>query len=98
MPDRAQRAKGAAEEAKGKAKKETGRVTRNRSQEAAGGAEKTRRPRDRRSAPDAVVHVGDPVALEDPGALELDLLGSEVVEQPTALAEQHRDEMDLELV
>ena len=39
MPDRAQRAKGAAEETKGKAKKETGRVTRNRSQEAEGAAE-----------------------------------------------------------
>ena len=39
MPDRAQRAKGAAEEAKGKVKKETGRATRNRSQEAEGTAE-----------------------------------------------------------
>lgn len=39
MADRAQRAKGAGEEAKGKVKKETGRVTRNRSQEAAGAAE-----------------------------------------------------------
>ena len=39
MPDRAQRAKGAAEEVKGKAKKETGRVSRNRSQEAGGAAE-----------------------------------------------------------
>lgn len=39
MADRAQRAEGAAEETKGKVKKETGRVTRNRSQEAAGAAE-----------------------------------------------------------
>jgi uncharacterized protein YjbJ (UPF0337 family) len=39
MGDRTQRTKGAAKEAKGKVKKETGRVTRNRSQEAAGAAE-----------------------------------------------------------
>jgi len=42
MPDRAQRAKGAAEKAKGKANKETGRVTRNRSQEAAGAVRRRR--------------------------------------------------------
>src|SRR3954467_3300483 len=34
-----------------------------------------------RSALDAVVHVGDAVPLEDPGALELDVLGIEVVEE-----------------
>ena len=39
MPDRTQRAKGAAKETAGKAKKETGRVTRNRSQQAAGAAD-----------------------------------------------------------
>ncbi len=44
------------------------------------------------------MHVRDAVPLEDPGALELDVLGAEVVEAPASLAEQHRDEMDLELV
>jgi uncharacterized protein YjbJ (UPF0337 family) len=39
MGDREQRGKGAAEEAKGRVKKETGRVTQNRSQEGAGAAE-----------------------------------------------------------
>jgi uncharacterized protein YjbJ (UPF0337 family) len=39
MGDRTQRAKGAAEEAKGQVKKETGRATRNRSQQAGGAAE-----------------------------------------------------------
>ena len=39
MGDRTQRAKGAAEEAKGEVKKETGRVTRNRPHEAGGAAE-----------------------------------------------------------
>jgi hypothetical protein len=43
-----------------------------------------------RSALDAVVHVGDTVPLEDPGALELDVLGSEVVEETAPLAEEHR--------
>jgi hypothetical protein len=43
--------------------------------------------------------VGDTVLpLEDPGALQLDLLGSETLEQTAPLAEEHRDEMDLELV
>ncbi len=32
------------------------------------------------------------------GALELDLLGIEVVEEAAALAEEHRNDMDLELV
>src|SRR5215217_5362450 len=51
------------------------------------------------SALDPVVHVGDPaLSLEDPGALELDLLGSKALEQPTPLAEEHRDDMELELV
>ena len=41
------------------------------------------------SARDAVVHVGDTVlALEDAGALELDVLG-EVAEQTASLAEEH---------
>ena len=45
------------------------------------------------------MHVRDAVlALEDPGALELDVLGAQVVEQTAALAEQHRDEMDLDLI
>jgi hypothetical protein len=43
--------------------------------------------------------VGDTVLpLEDPSALQLDVLGSEVVEEAAPLAEEHRDEMDLELV
>ena len=44
------------------------------------------------------MHVGDTVPLEDPGALQLDVLGSEVVEETAPLAEEHRDEMDLELI
>ena len=36
--------------------------------------------------------------LEDPGALQLDLLGSEALEQSAPLAEEHRDNMELELV
>ena len=44
------------------------------------------------------MQMGGTVALEDPGALQLDLLGIEVVEETAALPEQHRDEMDLELV
>jgi hypothetical protein len=43
--------------------------------------------------------VGDTaLPFEDPGALELDLLGSEAFEQATPLAEEHRDDMELELV
>jgi hypothetical protein len=43
------------------------------------------------------VHVGDTVLpLEDPGALKLDLFGIEVVEQSATLAEEHRDDMELE--
>jgi hypothetical protein len=46
-----------------------------------------------------VVHVRDTaLPLEDPGALQLDLLGSEALEQTAPLAEEHRDQMDLELV
>jgi hypothetical protein len=45
------------------------------------------------SALDAVVHVGDAaLSLEDPGALEGDLLGWEPVEQTSSLAEEHRDD------
>jgi hypothetical protein len=52
-----------------------------------------------RSALDAVVHVGDAaLPLEDLGALQLDLLGSEALEQTAPLAEEHRDDMELELV
>jgi hypothetical protein len=48
---------------------------------------------------DPVVHVGDAaLALEDADALHLDLLGSEAFEQTAALAEEHRDDMELELV
>ena len=44
------------------------------------------------------MHVGDTVLpLEDPGALQLDLLGSKALEQTVPLAEEHRDEKDLEL-
>jgi hypothetical protein len=43
--------------------------------------------------------VGDTaLAPEDPGGLQLDLLGSEALEQTAPLAEEHRDEMELELV
>jgi hypothetical protein len=45
------------------------------------------------------VHVGNAaLSREDPGALQLDLLGSEALEQTAPLAEEHGDEMDLELV
>lgn len=38
--------------------------------------------------------VGDTgLPLEDPGALELDVLGTEVVEETAPLAEEHRGEM-----
>jgi hypothetical protein len=51
------------------------------------------------SAPDPVVHVGDAVLpLGDPGALQLDVLGREAVEQPASLAEDHRDDAELDLV
>jgi hypothetical protein len=43
--------------------------------------------------------VGDAaLPFEDPGALELDLLGSESFEQATPLAEKHWDDMEFELV
>jgi len=45
------------------------------------------------------VHVSDTVLpLEDPGALQLDLLGSEALGQTAPLAEEHRDDMELDLV
>src|SRR5918999_3320220 len=51
------------------------------------------------SALDPVVHVRDTaLALEDPGALKLDLLGSEALEQTTTLAEEDRDDVELDLV
>ncbi len=39
-----------------------------------------------------------PSASRDPGALELDVLETEVVEETAPLAEEHRDEVDLHLV
>src|SRR5262245_7551918 len=51
------------------------------------------------SAMDTVAHVRDSsLSLEDPGALELDLLGSEALEQTAPLAEEHRNDMELDLV
>ena len=45
------------------------------------------------------MHVGDTAfALENPGALELDLLGGKALEQTSPLAEEHRDDVELELV
>ena len=45
------------------------------------------------------MHVGDTaLPLEDPGALQLDLLGSEALEQTAPLAEEHRHDMELDLV
>ena len=45
------------------------------------------------------MHVYDAgLALEDPRALQLDLLGSQALEQAAPLAEEHRDDMELELV
>jgi hypothetical protein len=39
--------------------------------------------------------VGDTgLPLEDPGALQLDVLGTEVVEEAAPLAEEHGDEVD----
>ncbi len=38
------------------------------------------------------------LSLEDPGALQLDVLGSEAVEQAAPLAEEHWDDVELELV
>ena len=38
------------------------------------------------------------LALQYPGAFELDVLGSEVVEQPSPLAEEHRDDVELDLI
>ena len=46
----------------------------------------TRRPGTRRLPSDAVVQVGDTrLPLDDPGALQLDVLGSEVVKRGGAL-------------
>ena len=44
------------------------------------------------------MHVGGTGPFEDPGALQLDVLGTEVVEETAALAEEHLDEVDLDLV
>ena len=38
------------------------------------------------------------LALQDAGALQLDLLGSEALEQQAALAEEDGDDVELELV
>jgi hypothetical protein len=51
------------------------------------------------SAPDPVVHVGDTgLPFDDPGPLQLDVLGTALVEETAPLAEERRDEMDPELV
>ena len=48
---------------------------------------------------DPVVHVGyTTLSLEDPGPLQLDLLGSEALEQTASLTEEHRNDVELELV
>ena len=52
----------------------------------------------RRSAEDAVAEVRDAGRVDDPRELELDVVGAEVVEQPPALAEQHGDHVELDLV
>src|SRR5215204_1081245 len=45
------------------------------------------------------MHVGDAaLALEDPRAFELDVLGTEVVEEAASVAEENRDEVDLDFV
>jgi hypothetical protein len=45
------------------------------------------------------VHVGHAaLAVEDPRAVELDLLGTEVVEETPPLSEEHRHHVELELV
>jgi hypothetical protein len=45
------------------------------------------------------VNVGDTgLSLEDSGPLQLDLFGSEVLKQTAPMAEEHRDDMQLELV
>jgi hypothetical protein len=42
------------------------------------------------------VDVGDAaLSLEDPRALELDLLGSKTLEQTAPLTEEHRDDLEL---
>ncbi len=51
------------------------------------------------SALDPVVPVGDTgLPFDDPGALQLDVLGTALVEETAPLAEERRDEMDFELV
>ena len=58
-----------------------------------------RSARSPRRCRDPVAQVGDAVlALEHPRALELDVLGREVVEEAASLPEQDRDQVDLELV
>ena len=58
-----------------------------------------RRRRDAAFSAGRGVHVGDTgLPLEDTGALQLDVLGTEGVEETAPLAEQHRDEMCFELV
>ena len=48
---------------------------------------------------DPIVHVGHTgLSLEDPGTLQLDLPGSETLEQLAPLAEDHWDDMQLEFV
>jgi hypothetical protein len=45
------------------------------------------------------VQVGDTgLPFEDPGALQLDVLGTEMVEETAPLAQERRDDMEFELV
>ena len=45
------------------------------------------------------MHVRDTaLPLEGPDALQLDLLGRKALEETTPLAEEHRDDMELELI
>ena len=49
------------------------------------------------STHDSVVQMGDAcVSLEDPSALQLDLLGSKAFEQASALAEEHRNDVEFD--
>src|SRR5918999_5871285 len=51
------------------------------------------------SAADAIADMRDAVLpREHPDALELDVPGPEALEEPAALAQQHRDDVDLELL
>ena len=51
-----------------------------------------------RSPADAIAEMGDAGPVEDPGQLELHVVRPEVIEEPPPLAEQNRDQVDLQLV